>query len=409
MNLIETTRIGLESLLANPLRSFLTVLGVVIGIASVIVLISVGESFRISVISSVQGSGANLLTVRPGNPSFFDDPDAPQMLTLADGFALQNNPEAPAVVNVAAKLQASGEANYQGQAVQAQIIGTTPNLLEVEQLELVMGRFLNERDDAQLARVIVVPLGLVHALFPNDDPLGKRLTINGYDFDIIGVARSSGLSESFFPSAYVPLRVVQQRLSSSQISRERDISELVVQIRSENELEVTTAHITQVLRQRHGTTQNAFSIAGDEELANLLGQIITGMTAFLVLVGGISLVVGGVGIMNIMLVSVTQRTREIGLRRAVGARRRDIMLQFLVEAVALSLGGGLLGILIGWGGVTLIGSLVIIFAEREIIQGLSPLAVIIATLFSLLTGLVFGLYPARQASQLLPIQALRHE
>ncbi|MCG8348925.1 MAG: ABC transporter permease [Chloroflexales bacterium] len=411
MNLIETIRVGIDSLLANPLRSFLTVLGVVIGIASVIALISVGDSYRASVVNEFKGAGADVLRVTPGGRSF-DRADVPQRLTHADGEALVNNPNAPAVSAVAAKLQVSGNASYNGRQVQAQVTGVTPNLLEVEPFKVVMGRFLSERDEAQLARVVVVPQALAQELFPGQDPLGKRLSISGYNFEIVGVIHSSSLTNSFFSEAYVPLSVAQQRLNASQLTRDLDVSELAVRARSEGEVAAAKEQVRQVLRERHGIAagdEDDFSVFAESEFANSIERILTGITAFLALVGGISLLVGGIGIMNIMLVSVVQRTREIGLRRAVGARRCDIMLQFLIEAVALSLGGGLLGILVGWGSVSLIGNLMTIFARNTIIQGISPIAVIIATVFALLTGLIFGLYPARQAAQLLPIQALRYE
>jgi putative ABC transport system permease protein len=232
MNLIETIRVGVDSLLSNPLRSFLTVLGMVIGIASVIVLISIGESFRRSIVGAVQGAGADVLAVRAGSISF-ERTDIPQRLTRADGAALLNNPAAPAVIDVAAKMGANAQADYQGKPLfNLSVVGVTANLREVERIEVVMGRFVSERDEAQRARVVVVPPTMAQELFPGEDPLGKRLTISGYDFEIVGVTRSGGIGELFAQTAYVPLSVVQQRLSAARITRGLDVDELAVRVRS---------------------------------------------------------------------------------------------------------------------------------------------------------------------------------
>lgn len=255
MNMIETIYLGFLSIFAHPLRSFLTVLGIIIGIASVIILISIGESLRISVIEQFQGTNATIIRITPQSEPLFeveDDEPVFQRLSRTDAEALLHTHTTPAIVEVAAQFNIDASIQADGHSVSAQVSGVTPNFIDIDQLTLVVGRFFQADDELQLARVAVIPQSLVYELFPGFDALGHRLTINGYDFEIIGITQSEGTS-FLGETIYVPLSVVQQRLGVAQTSSFVDVSEIIVVARDEGQVDLATEHVTSVLRQRHKT------------------------------------------------------------------------------------------------------------------------------------------------------------
>ncbi len=408
MNLGQAILEALESLSANKLRSGLTILGIVIGVAAVIAMLAVGTGAQNTITGSISGLGSNLLFVFGQNLS--EEVRNPKPLTLADANALADPFLAPSISAVAPAIQDSGPVTFNGEQTTTQITGVTPAYAEVRNYGLLEGEFISE--EHVLARASVALLGpdVADKLFGRREGVtGELIRIEGQPFRVLGVLEPKGGSSfgSQDDLILVPFSTAQTRL----IRRSRDRVDLIlVQVASAERVPQATDEIAQILRTRHRTELGAddFTIFSQQDFV-ATAQMITGvLTIFLGGIAAISLLVGGIGIMNIMLVSVTERTREIGLRKAIGARKRDIMIQFLTESSLLSLFGGVVGIGFGW----LIGYVVGVIAARSgtpftPVVGLD--AVLLATIFSTAVGLFFGLYPANRAANLEPVEALRYE
>jgi putative ABC transport system permease protein len=408
MNLGQAILEALESLSANKLRSGLTILGIVIGVAAVIAMLAVGTGAQNTITDSISGLGSNLLFVFGRNLT--EEVRNPQPLTLADANALADPFLAPSVSAVAPAIQDTGAVTFNGEQTTTQITGITPAYEEVRNYGLLEGEFITE--EHVLARASVALLGpdVADKLFGRREGVtGELIRIEGQPFRVLGVLepKGGGSFGSQDDLILVPFSTAQTRL----IRRSRDRVDLIlVQAVSAERVLQATDEIAQILRTRHRTELGAddFTIFSQQDFV-ATAQTITGvLTIFLGGIAAISLLVGGIGIMNIMLVSVTERTREIGLRKAIGARKRDIMIQFLTESSLLSLFGGVVGIGFGW----LIGYIVGLIAARSgtpfaPVVGLD--AVLLATVFSTAVGLFFGLYPANRAANLEPVEALRYE
>ncbi len=408
MNLGQAILEALESLSANKLRSGLTILGIVIGVAAVIAMLAVGTGAQNTITGSISGLGSNLLFVFGRNLT--EEVRNPKPLTLADANALADPFLAPSVSAVAPAIQDSGAVTFDGEQKTTQITGVTPAYAEARNYGLLEGEFISE--EHVLARASVALLGpdVADKLFGRRDGVtGEMIRIEGQPFRVLGVLEPKGGSSfgSQDDLILVPFSTAQTRL----IRRSRDQVDLIlVQVADAERVPQATDEIAQILRTRHRTELGAddFTIFSQQDFV-ATAQMITGvLTIFLGGIAAISLLVGGIGIMNIMLVSVTERTREIGLRKALGARKRDIMIQFLTESSLLSLFGGVVGIGFGW----LIGYVVGVIAARSgtpfnPVVGLD--AVLLATIFSTAVGLFFGLYPANRAANLEPVEALRYE
>ena len=400
---------ALESLSGNKLRSGLTVLGIVIGVAAVIAMLAVGRGAEASITGSISGIGTNLLFVFRGDPG--DNIRNPKPLTLGDAEALRDQFAAPSVEAVAPALQGNGVISFGGEQTSPQIFGVTPDYFQVRNYNITEGEFITE--EHMLGRASVVLLGpeVAETLFGHSDGVtGETVRIEGQPFRVIGVLESKG-GGSFGSQdnvAIVPLTTAQTRLIRRSTSDRVDI--IFVQAVSGDVVAQASEEVAQILRTRHRTDVGAddFTIFTQQDLLSTFQSITGILTIFLGGIAGISLLVGGIGIMNIMLVSVTERTREIGLRKALGARKRDILIQFLTESSLLSLIGGIIGILFGW---------LISFAVGRIAEAsgtaFTPVvgvdAVLLATLFSAAVGLFFGIYPANRAASLEPVEALRYE
>ncbi|MCU0493502.1 MAG: ABC transporter permease [Chloroflexaceae bacterium] len=408
----EVIRLAFDSLRANKIRALLTMLGVIIGVASVVTLLSVGNGASAAITAQFSGLGTNLLFVRPGAPSNNGPGGSAtaQTLTLADSQAIGQ-----------LGLPIVGPAPVYGQNAQlvapaadksATVNGVTPIYQELQSLALASGSFFDDEQTRSATPVIVLGSTVARELFGSGQAVGQMVRVDNQNLRVIGVLvekGSGGVGQSVDDQALVPITLAQQRLFGGRTPDGNDwlVSTIQLSVPVTDNIPAVQDRISALLRDRHELnadgTEDDFNVINQASFLTTLNTILGLMTGFLVIVASISLIVGGIGIMNIMLVSVTERTREIGLRKAVGARPRDILLQFVVEALTLSTTGGIIGLLLGSLlpiGLTLTGVLD---------SPISVSTVVISVGFSMAVGLFFGIYPARRASQLNPIQALRYE
>ncbi|HIP86818.1 MAG TPA: FtsX-like permease family protein [Anaerolineales bacterium] len=412
MNLLESLRVALRALMANKLRSALTMLGIVIGVAAVITLMAAGRGVQVYVTEQFQGIGTNLLFVIPGRMESGGGPghSVVRRLTMGDVAVLSDPLRLPDVARVAPVYERTATVVAEGRQTSTQILGVTPEFEQVRNWHPLVGEFISQHDVESRARVAVLGQTVVEDLFPdNPYPIGETVRINGVPFRVIGVLEEKGGTfTDADDTVLVPLTTAQVRLFSARTaSGEYRVSYILVEAVGEDRMDAAAEQIRMVLRERHNIAfedEDDFTVLSQADLIRTFGQITGVLTVFLGAIAGISLLVGGIGIMNIMLVSVTERTREIGLRKAVGARRRDILWQFLIEAVVLAVVGGLTGIGLGAVGAQVVSALVEGFQAV-----ISAQAVVLATTVSAVVGLASGLYPAWRASRLHPIEALRYE
>jgi putative ABC transport system permease protein len=408
MNLAASFFEALESLASNKLRSGLTILGIVIGVAAVIAMISIGRGAENSITGSIQGIGTNLLFVfRGGN----EDVRNPKPLTLGDANAINDPFQAPSVANVAPMLMGNGKVSYNGESVVTSIEGVTPSFAEVRNYRVTEGEFIAEEHILGRSSVALLGPDVAKKLFGRKEGLvGETVRIEGQPFRVMGVLESKGGS-SFSNQddrVLVPFTTAQARLIRRSTPDQVDL--LMVQAISAQAVPQAAEEIAQILRYRHKTEIGAddFTILTQQDFLDTARTITNILTIFLGGIAAISLLVGGIGIMNIMLVSVTERTREIGLRKALGARRIDILVQFLTESIVLSLFGGLVGIGLGWLISYVVGQIAAA-NNADINPAIGLDTILLATLFSTAVGLFFGLYPANRAASLEPVEALRYE
>jgi putative ABC transport system permease protein len=408
MNLLQSFIEALESLAANKMRSGLTILGIVIGVAAVIAMVSIGRGAEATITNSIEGIGTNLLFVFRGGS---DEVRNPKPLTLGDANAIADPFLAPSVGGVAPMLQGSGKVAAGGESRTTTLVGVTPEYESVRNYQVSEGGFINEEHMLGQASVVIIGYEVAERLFGRTEGLvGEQVRIENQPFRILGVLTQRGGS-SFSnedDQVLIPLTTAQTRLLRRSTRDRVDL--ILVQATSAQAVPNASEEVAQILRTRHRTEIGAddFTILTQQNFLDTASTITNVLTIFLGGIAAISLLVGGIGIMNIMLVSVTERTREIGLRKALGARRRDILIQFLTESSVLSMIGGLIGILLGW----LIGLGVGYIAEAnnaDISPTIGLDVVLLATLFSTAVGLFFGLYPANRAAGLEPVEALRYE
>ena len=407
MNILENIRISLRALAANKLRSGLTMLGIIIGVAAVVALMAIGRGATRSVTSRVEGLGSNLVSVSSARnlrqagaqstPLYYSDFQA-----IAHGTSNVNG--------ISPTYQTSAQVQYGNKQSQFSITGVTPAFAEVQAYTVDQGRFITNGDNAAESRVVVLGSQTATDLFSGLNPMGRDITIDGINFTVVGVLASKG-STGFFSQddvIMIPLETGYSRLFGGRAleNGKRTLSSIALSASDPNAVDAVISQVEYILRREHGLTLRdtlPFNVNSQNQFLSTLNSITTTLTAFLGAIAGISLFVGGIGIMNIMLVSVRERTREIGLRKAVGARRSVILMQFLVETITLSLVGGVLGILLGAtiaGAVTLTG-LITTYVSLDVI--------LYSFFFAALVGLFFGIYPAYQAASLRPIEALRYE
>ncbi|MGE5263787.1 MAG: ABC transporter permease [Acidobacteriota bacterium] len=410
MNVTESLRIAMRSISSNKMRSGLTMLGIIIGVMAVIAMLSIGRGAQTAITNQINSIGTNLLYVRPGatqQAGVRSAEGSAATLTMEDGQALVGLPN---VVAVAPEVDSFGQVAYLGNNANGRILGVTPEYEDAMNVTLGDGDFVTAANVTARSAVAVLGAQIATQLFDTGSPVGQSIRINGQSFRVIGVMQAKG-GTGFLnvdTQIYVPITTAMSRLSrGGQFRGGNSVQVLNIKITDPSVQNDVVQSISEVLDQRHHVAQDDFNIQSQQDILNTANQVTGVLTIFLGGVAAVSLVVGGIGIMNIMLVSVTERTREIGIRKAIGAHKRDIMAQFLTEATILSLGGGLLGILAG----AIIARLIsgVQLGTTTLNTVVDPDAVLLAVLFSAGVGLFFGSYPANRAAGLHPIDALRYE
>jgi len=406
MDISENFKMAGKTLVANKLRSGLTMLGIIIGNASVIAMVGVGQGAQKYAASQFQSLGTDIIFILPGTDNARRNTiSPPNRLVLADAEAIAA--QVPSVKEVAPQVNGSELATYKNQTYRATLIGTTPEYSSLRSADVSRGRFLTNDDLKRNARVVAVGAAIARNLFGQADPIGQQIRIKGISFEVIGIMSEKGafLGTNQDDSVFIPISTMTSRLIGKTSPYGIGISFINVSAKDSNSVSTAQFQITNLLRLRHKTTdQNAedtFTIRTQKDALEIVDRISGALTILLAATAGISLLVGGIGIMNIMLVSVTERTSEIGLRKAIGASQSSILTQFMIEAVILSLAGGFIGTGLGISGVLFVG------AVTPLKAGVSGMAIIVAVGVSGAIGLFFGVFPARQAAKLDPIVALR--
>ena len=414
MTPLATLRTALESLGANKLRAGLALLGIVIGVSAVIALMSIGRGSQEAITSRIESLGTDLLFVRPGasvQGAIVGGQGSASTLTLDDAFALQDSTFAPSVAAVAPELRTNAQVVAGRENTSTQVVGVTSEYRVIRNFPVSSGQFISPVHVQNVSEVAVLGSQVAETLFGFRDPVGQTVRINGRQFSVIGVLESKGGSAlgNQDDLVMVPITTAYYRLASTRTSQGGIAVQTVsVQVARGSDLEEAVQDIATVLRLRHRITgEDDFTITSQEETIQTLEETTETFVVFLGAIAGISLLVGGIGIMNIMLVSVTERTREIGIRKAVGARRLDILLQFISEASVLSLGGGGLGVLLGVVLSKLLDGQSL--GGQTFQTALSADIAVLALVVSAAIGLFFGIYPAMRAARLHPIEALRYE
>jgi len=404
MRIGSTVTVSLRALRRNTMRSILTALGIIIGVGAVIAMVSIGNGAKSTVEAQIASLGQNVLLIFSGS---FNQGGARSgafgagTLTPDDAEAIAR--EVSHVAGVSPEVRSGAQVLANGLNWSTQILGEGADYLGIRQWPLSAGAMFTEQDTKSVGKVAIIGQTIVKQLFPDDDPIGQTLRIRNQPFRVIGVLQAKGLSVQ--GSDQDDIVIIPYTSAMKRVTRQTMLRSINVQAATPDTIDDVQAEITALLRQRHRTTEQTddFTVRNQQEIAAAATATSQTLTLLLAAIAGVSLVVGGIGIMNIMLVSVTERTREIGIRMAVGAHGSDVLLQFLIEAVILSSMGGIMGILLGIGSSQLISKL----NNWPVL--VSTTSVIVAFVFSAAVGMFFGFYPARKAAQLDPIDALRYE
>ena len=408
MNFVSSLWEALESLSSNKARTALTMLGIIIGVGAVIAMLAIGAGTQQAIVGEIEGIGTNLLFVGTNR----EDVKNPKPLTIQDAEALNDPIFAPSIAAASPIVQGQAELTNAGEVKIASLVGVTEEYVLVQTVELSEGEFFSSTQISGLASAAILGTNVAEDLFGRSEGLiGETVRVNGQPFRIVGILKKEGGSEfgsSTDDQILVPLTTAQMRLLPRKVSNQVDT--IYVSAVDSDSVKAAEDEISIILRERHNIklTEDDFRIMTQELFLDFASTITGVFTIFLGGVAGISLLVGGIGIMNIMLVSVTERTKEIGLRKAVGAKKRDILTQFLIESSLLSVLGGLIGIVLGWLLSLGVGRIAAA-SDFALNPAITINSVLLATLFSAAIGMFFGIYPANRASQLEPIEALRSE
>jgi putative ABC transport system permease protein len=402
MLLWAVIRLALRTLMSNKIRTFLTMLGIIIGVAAVIAMISLGEGAKMQVSRTIEGLGSNLLIVSPGQKKFRHvRTGIEETLTIEDAAAIEK--EIPLIKSISPEIFQVEQVKYGNKNSNTSVLGTAPEYINIRNFKIKEGRFFNKEDVNFLRRVAVLGDTVKNDLFGEGTPIGKFIKIRGTNFQVIGVLEAKGQTTWFNPDdqILIPISTALKRLFG--VTYVRSIS---LQAVSMDRLEDAAREVEKLLLKRHRIAKGEepdFNVRTQLEMLSSMREITKTFTYLLGGIASVSLLVGGIGIMNIMLVSVTERTREIGIRKAIGAKNKYILKQFLIESVIICLIGGIIGIGLGIAISWIISSL----GEWKTV--VAPYSIILAFAFSIAVGIFFGLYPARRAAMLDPIKALHYE
>ena len=406
MNIWESVLVALEGIGANKMRAVLTMLGVIIGVGAVITMLALGRGAREQTMQRIQQMGTNTLVVFSGRGMgpgrAVGGMGSSQILTLADSYAIAN--ECSTVKAVAPEVSSNSQVKYLNQNVNTSILGTSPEYLDIRNFQIAEGRMFTAEDVSALRKVAVIGPTTAGYLFSGTSPIGEMVRVQGIQFEIIGLLKSKGASGGFMDpddQLMIPVTTAMRRVIGT-----NNVRSINVQAFSMGQMQQASREVDALLRARHrlaADDESSFMIRNQADIMEMAEETSQVFTVLLAGIAMVSLLVGGIGIMNIMLVSVTERTREIGIRMALGARQRDIQAQFLIEALVLSLFGGALGVLAGIAGSLVMGHF------SQWVTAIEPSSIVLSFGFAALIGIFFGYYPARQASMMKPIDALRYE